>query len=542
MGQEATVLGGRYELQTEIARGAIGTVWRARDLTSGEPVAVKVLLPEAEHDPDVVKSLLDEAQLLAELNHPGIVRARDVVANGVHALVMDLVEGADVRQRIRTSGPLRPAEVAEIGAQTADALAAVHAAGILHGDVKPGNILMPTDGGPVKLGDFGVARRIQLPDTVTHATPEYVAPEVVAGVKPGPSSDVYSLGMVLYEMTCGRSPYRGGTVAEVIERHAGCVPVQPAGMSDELWQLVLRCVELNPAARPTAGQVAGELRWMTPRFIGRPAAALLPEYASTYRPRLIDPAAPASAAPASAAPISAALAGAVAPTSPAVPAGVPADGPLWPDAAVAFPDSAPTSPGPVSAAPGNPGAVSGRPVSGTVGASPVSAGPAGGEPGSVRHAGTAAAGQAPADHRAAPTSVLSLFDKSRPAAGAAAKRGGGKAPFIAVAAALFVLVGVGVGLMIWAGTSGDQPEAKAPATSPSKQPSKPAPSDTPASKPSPSTPPQSPQAPPNQPGGTQPGDNNGFADNGGGTGSGTGSGGDNGGGPGLGDPMPTMPR
>jgi serine/threonine-protein kinase len=600
MGHETKVLGGRYELQTEIARGAIGTVWRALDLTTGEQVAVKVLLPEAEHDPDVVKSLLDEAQILAELNHPSIVRARDVVANGVHALVMDLVEGADVRHRIRTNGPLRPAEVAEIGAQTADALAAVHAAGILHGDIKPGNILMPKDGGPVKLGDFGVARRIQLPDTVTHATPEYVAPEVVAGIKPAASSDVYSLGMVLYEMASGRSPYRGGTVAEVIERHAACVPVQPAGMPDELWDLVLRCVELEPGNRPSAAQAAGELRRMAPLFVGRPAAALLPEYAMTYRPRLIDPAAPVSPAAAlnlgpapgvapqsPAAPVFAAPQGLTAPVSPApqsgpapvsvapqtpvapgtvpAPVSVPADGPLWPDSASAFPSPtspaptspAPTSPAPVSSAPTSSAPTSSAPVSpasvsaapgspGPIGTSPVSAGPVSGgaAPAGVAPVGS---GAAQGGNGAAATSVLSLFDQKAATGGAAVppkKVGtGSKAPFIAVAAALFLLIGIGIGLMIWAGTTSDKPEAKAPATSPDKKDPKSKPSDKPSKKPSPGTSPESPAASPNQPAPTQPDDNNDhFADNDGSTGGGTIGGSGTGGQPGLGDPLPTMPR
>src|SRR6266545_3155379 len=531
MGHETKVLGGRYELQTEIARGAIGTVWRALDLTTGEQVAVKVLLPEAEHDPDVVNSLLDEAQILAELNHPSIVRARDVVANGVHALVMDLVEGADVRHRIRTNGPLRPAEVAEIGAQIADALAAVHAAGILHGDIKPGNILMPQDGGPVKLGDFGVARRIQLPDTVTHATPEYVAPEVVAGIK-------------------------------------------PAGMPDELWDLVLRCVELEPGNRPSAEQAAGELRRMAPLFVGRPAAALLPGYATTYRPRLIDPAAPVSPAAA----LNLGRAPDVAPQTPAAPGSVPApvsvpaDGPLWPDSASAFPSPtspaptspaptgpAPTSPAPVSSTPTSPAPVSPASVSaapgspGPIGTSPVSAGPVSGgaAPTGAAPAGAApvGSGAAQAGNGAAATSVLSLFDQKAATGGAAVppkKVGtGSKAPFIAVAAALFLLIGIGIGLMIWAGTTSDKPEAKAPATSPDKKDPKSKPSDKPSKKPSPGTSPEAPSASPNQPAPTQPDDNNDhFADNDGSTGGGTtgGSGSGTGGQPGLGDPLPTMPR
>src|SRR5439155_369287 len=140
-----------------------------------------------------------------------------------YALVLDLVTGQDLRRRLRTAGPLPPAVAADVAAQVADALAYLHGLGIVHGDVKPGNILVPVDGGPVRLTDFGVAQRVGpgLPGSrATHATPEYVAPEVITGQPPRPATDVYALGIVLYELLCGRSPYRGGGVSEVLWRHA----------------------------------------------------------------------------------------------------------------------------------------------------------------------------------------------------------------------------------------------------------------------------------------------------------------------------------
>ncbi|MGH3739426.1 MAG: protein kinase domain-containing protein, partial [Micromonosporaceae bacterium] len=504
------VLAGRYQLEAEIARGAIGTVWRAHDLTTGEPVAVKVLLPDTAQDPDVVKGLLDEAEILAQLNHPSIVGARDFVANGLHALVMDLVEGVDVRQRLRDQGPLRSSEVAGIGAQIADALASVHAAGILHGDVKPGNIMVPANGGPAKLGDFGVARRVQLPDTVTHATPEYVAPEVVEGIKPTPASDVYSLGMVLYEMVCGRSPYRGGSVTEVIERHAGCAPVQPAGMPDELWELVRHCVELNPALRPSAEQVAARLRTLAPTLVGRPAAAMLPEYAVTYRPRLMDPAAE---------PLSPAAPGAVAPTSPGPVSATPAS--------VAPFSAAPSSAMPSSAMPSW-----AMPSS----AVPSSAVPASVAPGSMPAPVSPAAANAMPDSPApagpqgdAGESVLALFDKpgeepTRVVGGAAVppERPADNRPktllFAGIAAALLLFLAAGAGVLIWSSMDGPATVATQDPTPTERGPDKPAtsPEPTPGGSTSP-TPDSSPSTQPPKPppgGGTDGGtDGDGGGDN-----------------------------
>ncbi len=534
--RDGQLLANRYQLEVEIDRGAIGTVWRARDVSTGEPVAVKVLLPETEQDADVVKSLLDEAEVLSQLNHPSIVRPRDFVANGVRALVMDLVEGVDVRKRILHSGPLRPTEAAEVAAQIADALASVHGAGMLHGDVKPGNIMMPSNGGPAKLVDFGVARRITLPDTVTHATPEYVAPEVVSGGKPAAASDVYSMGMVVYEMACGRSPYRGGNVHEVLERHTGCMPVQPAGMPDELWEVVSRCVDVRPDARPTAGELAAELRELAPRLVGRPAAGNLPEHATTWRPRLIDPSQPASAPPANVPPASA-------PPASAPPASAP---PVWAEPISAAPSAAPSRGVPSSAA-------------------PFSAPPTGGA-----HPTTAMPASSPrADDAAA---VLSLFDRSGderttrldpvsapiaaavsmpagppmgevPESQSSSKAGKGLAIFT-VAAALVLLLAVGGVALVWSGGLGSGEPGKEPAAAETESPkpdkaAKPSPSDKPASPDSPKPDESDPDEGAQPPSGG--GDNHGGNENGGDSSGGGESGGGDDGRPEIGDPMPTFP-
>jgi serine/threonine-protein kinase len=295
-----TLVAERYRLVTEIARGAIGTVWRAWDTSTDEPVAVKLLRPEAAAQPELVAAFLNEAELIADLDHPSIIRPRNFLSEGTDgwtgmALVMELIEGADLRRRLRTGGPLEPAMAAGIAAQVADALAYLHGRGVVHGDVKPANILLSDLGGPVRLADFGVARRISRDPTVEIrpgtapirrrailATPEYVAPEVVAGHNPSAAADIYALGLVLYELLCGRSPYRGGTATEVLRRHARCVPVPPPGLPPVVWPVIEDCLTPDPADRPDAAALAARLRAVEPALDGLPAMAPLPAEAVTW--------------------------------------------------------------------------------------------------------------------------------------------------------------------------------------------------------------------------------------------------------------------
>jgi serine/threonine-protein kinase len=285
---------GRYQLEAEIAAGAIGTVWRALDTRTGERVAVKLLRPEAADQPELINSFLAEAQLLAELTHRSVVRARDLVfVAGGYALVLDLVNGLDLRRRLVADGPLPPAVAADVVAQLADALDYLHGEGVVHGDIKPGNILVPVDGGPVRLADFGVARRLAATEQrATHATPEYVAPEVVEGLAPQPAADIYAVGIVLYELLCGRSPYRGGSAREVVRRHASCVPVPPPGLPAGIWPLIAECMALCPEDRPSAAAIALRLRTAQPRLAGLDPLPEMGPDVVTWWPRAVDETAP----------------------------------------------------------------------------------------------------------------------------------------------------------------------------------------------------------------------------------------------------------
>ncbi|WBB96129.1 MULTISPECIES: serine/threonine-protein kinase [unclassified Solwaraspora] len=289
-GQDSTrqALDGRYRLGAEFSRGAVGAVHRGHDLHDDVPVAVKVLRSEAAEHPDLVEGFHTEAALLSRLNHPNVIRLRARTAVGdLPALVLDLVDGDDLRHRVRRDGPLPPAVAVAVAAQVATALSYLHERDIAHGDVKPANLLAPADGGRVRLIDFGAARagHAAAPDQATLATPEYAAPEIACGGPPTWSSDVYALGIVLFELLCGRTPYRGGSADEVLARHRRCAPVPPAGLPPAVWPVIEQCLAARPADRPTARSLVARLRGLEPALDGWPALPALPADTVTWWPR-----------------------------------------------------------------------------------------------------------------------------------------------------------------------------------------------------------------------------------------------------------------
>ncbi len=251
------VLAGRYRLLTLLGRGGAGEVWQAEDTVLARQVAVK-LLRSLEGDPmDAVQRFRAEAQSAARLTHPNVVATYDVGTEGDHVfLVMELVQGPDLAKLMRTSGLPAAALVEDIALQGARALDAAHAAGIVHRDVKPGNLLMAPDG-TLKMTDFGIAKQTGSETTglgVLLGTASYVAPEQVRGEPATAASDWYSFGCVLHELLTGTPPFTGPTVDVVMRQHLDVPPppVTRADVPPELANLVAHLLAKDPADRPSS--------------------------------------------------------------------------------------------------------------------------------------------------------------------------------------------------------------------------------------------------------------------------------------------------
>jgi serine/threonine-protein kinase len=281
-------LGSRYLLDEPLGRGASGTVWRGRVRGTDEPVAVKILREELARDPDVVTRFLRERALLLRIRHPNLIRVHDLVVEGeVLALVMELVNGPDLRTHLRGEGRLRPAAAAGLMAPVLDALAVTHQHRIVHRDLKPANILLRPgrDGLFPLLSDFGIARSAdgtRLTRTrELLGTPHYLAPETAVGATPTSAVDVYAAGIVLYELVAGRPPFDDPEVIALVRRHVEEVPARPPGVPDPLWRIIADCLRKDPAERPRAVAVARALReaasamerqWFRARPVGAAAA------------------------------------------------------------------------------------------------------------------------------------------------------------------------------------------------------------------------------------------------------------------------------
>ena len=277
-------LGSRYILDERIGKGAQGEVWigrasggHSRD-TVPETFAFKILRTDLVEEPGFVERFIKERSTLLRVSSPYVINVRDFVVEGTTlALVMDYVPGGDLRGYVKKFGPLPPADVAHLGAAVAEGLTAVHDAGILHRDVKPANILLDFSTTPMtpRVVDFGIARIIDAAGasrlTGVIGTPLYMAPEVLSGEIPGTQADIYSLGVVLYEMCCGVTPFVG-SISELLGQHLHRVPGRPEGLPDPLWNLISAMLLKVPQRRPTAADVASNLRALMPEFEGIPAA------------------------------------------------------------------------------------------------------------------------------------------------------------------------------------------------------------------------------------------------------------------------------
>lgn len=259
------VLGGRYRLVEEVARGGMARVWVAEDPILRRRVAVKILEPTLADDDHVRQRFRHEAIAAARLTHPGIVATYDTGEDdGAAYIVMELVEGTTLRRVLDQRRTLPVGEAADIGAQVADALEHAHSRGLVHRDVKPGNVLVERDG-RVKVTDFGIAKAAGTSE-LTRAgavvgTARYLAPEQVEGGPVDARTDVYALGLVLYEMLCGQTPFNADNeIANAVARlRADPVPLSVArpDVPRAVQEVVGRALTRDPRGRPAS---ASELR------------------------------------------------------------------------------------------------------------------------------------------------------------------------------------------------------------------------------------------------------------------------------------------
>jgi len=259
----AKPLGSRYILHEALGRGAMGQVFAGSTRPTGEPVAIKILRPELVSDPEVVARFVQERTILMSIADPHVVRVIDLVVEGdTLAIVMELVQGSDLRRQLRDRRTVPPAEALHLTGQLLRGVAAVHAAGIIHRDVKPENVLVDTSARwpRLKLTDFGVAR-LSYGASLTKlsgviGTPEYMAPELAEHNRATPAADVYSAGIVLYEMLCGRTPFAGGHPLAVLRRQADQAPPVIPGVASELWDRIAWMLAKDPESRPASAAAA----------------------------------------------------------------------------------------------------------------------------------------------------------------------------------------------------------------------------------------------------------------------------------------------
>ncbi|MVA74634.1 protein kinase [Auraticoccus sp. F435] len=287
MSEPGSLIAGRYRLLEMVGSGGMGVVWRAWDERLQREVAVKQLRPLAGLSDEETTLANDramrEARITARLHHRHAVSVFDVVDDdGRPCLVMQFLASTTLAEVLRDHGPLPPGEVAHLGTRVASALAAAHDLGIIHRDVKPGNVLLGDDGSTL-ISDFGISRAlddISLTSTgMVHGTPAYLAPEVARGEEATYASDVFCLGATLYAALEGAPPFGNDANSIALLHRVASGSIQPPRQSGPLTPLLLRMLARDPAARPSMGTVAGELEALARTEsgeAGRPSAGSTP--------------------------------------------------------------------------------------------------------------------------------------------------------------------------------------------------------------------------------------------------------------------------
>ena len=262
------ILGGRYQVQDKIGSGGMATVYRGLDEVLGRTVAIKTMLPQYASDPSFAARFKQEAQAAAALQSPYIVSVYDWGKDAdTYYIVMEYLRGTDLKSGIRKHGALDCKKVAQIGSQIAQALSVAHKHDIIHRDIKPQNIMVQPDGN-IKVMDFGIARAKNshlTQDNSVLGTAHYVSPEQTQGKELGPTTDIYSLGIVMYEAATGQVPFQGDDAISVALKQVNEQPKPPSQLNPavdpSLESIILKCMQKNPAARfQTADELYHVLR------------------------------------------------------------------------------------------------------------------------------------------------------------------------------------------------------------------------------------------------------------------------------------------
>ena len=294
---------GRYVIQSELGRGAMGVVYKATDSVLERTVAVKTvnITLEREYAEKYEQRFYQEAKAAGGLNHPNIVTVHDVgKAGDVVYMAMEYIEGVELRTLIGEGRPLRVAQAVSIAAQVAEGLAFAHQRGVVHRDVKPANIMVVANG-PVKITDFGIARMRGSGDLTQTGTllgsPKYMSPEQVIGKRADQRSDIFSLGVILYEMLCGAAPFNGENVTALMYQIVNFVPPAPSSINNAVPEL-LDYIVAKMLAKPLdqryadAAELARDLRECERQLSAPPGGTQpprsLPGLATGPQPQLVD--------------------------------------------------------------------------------------------------------------------------------------------------------------------------------------------------------------------------------------------------------------
>jgi serine/threonine protein kinase len=268
--RKTRVLAGRYEIDSVLGEGGMAKVFRGTDKVLGRTIAVKVLSPQFAKDHQFVSRFRREAQAAAALNHPNVVSVYDTGSeDGIHWIVMEYVDGRTLKSVVREEGPLLPERAVEIAQAVCLALATAHEKGLVHRDIKPGNIML-TPSGETKVMDFGIARATAGADTLTQTaavlgTAAYLSPEQAQGKPVDARSDIYAVGCVLYEMLTARPPFEGDSPVAIAYKHVRETPTPPSRLNGdvpgELDAIVLKAMAKNPDNRyQTTREMAEDLQ------------------------------------------------------------------------------------------------------------------------------------------------------------------------------------------------------------------------------------------------------------------------------------------